>query len=243
MSRTVVWDLPTRIFHWALAACFLAAFAIANFTDDESPWFPLHMLLGLTVGLMVVLRVVWGFIGSRHALFRSFVFGPAAVAGDLRDSLAGSPRRFAGHRPGSSYAIFALLVLALGLVVTGLLTRGGEGLVGAIHEVFAWCMIALVAVHVAGVVVHSVRTGENVTLAMINGRKDAAPHEAIRSTHPLAAVVFVALTALWAGGLVWNYDPAARRTAVPLLGTPINLGEAGEHSERADGGPEDDDDD
>ena len=65
MSRILVWDLPTRLFHWLLAAGFAAAFAIAILASDEHPLFPIHALPGLVLAFMVVLRVLWGFVGTR----------------------------------------------------------------------------------------------------------------------------------------------------------------------------------
>lgn len=65
MKRILVWDLPTRLFHWLLAASFIAAFTIANVVDDDSATFVVHMLLGAVMSAMVVQRVLWGVVGSR----------------------------------------------------------------------------------------------------------------------------------------------------------------------------------
>ena len=81
MRRTLVWDIPTRLFHWLFAGGFIAAAVIALGQGDDSPLFPYHGMIGLALGLLLVLRVVWGFVGSRHARFGSFAFGPRAVAG------------------------------------------------------------------------------------------------------------------------------------------------------------------
>jgi len=98
--RVLVWDLPTRILHWLLAGSFTGAFAIAMLVRHRSPAFPLHMLLGAVTALVVVLRVLWGFVGSRYARFRSFAFGPGAVLGYLRGLVTGAGRGARGAQPG-----------------------------------------------------------------------------------------------------------------------------------------------
>ena len=77
-SRVLVWDLPTRIFHWLFAGSFIAAFTIGQVVDDDAAAFKLHMLLGGVMALLVLLRVAWGLVGSRHARLSSFAFGPRA---------------------------------------------------------------------------------------------------------------------------------------------------------------------
>ncbi|MBK7777844.1 MAG: cytochrome b/b6 domain-containing protein [Sandaracinaceae bacterium] len=100
MKRILVWDLPTRLFHWLLAGSFVAAFAIANVVDDDSSTFVVHMLLGAVMGLLVVLRVVWGFIGSRYARFGSFAFGPSDVIAYVKGHRQRGGKTLPGAQPG-----------------------------------------------------------------------------------------------------------------------------------------------
>ena len=74
MPRVLIWDLPTRIFHWLLTIGFFAAAAISLAADDDSSLFSAHMILGIVLGVMVMLRIVWGFVGTQHARFTSFLF-------------------------------------------------------------------------------------------------------------------------------------------------------------------------
>jgi cytochrome b len=141
MKRILVWDLPTRLFHWLLAGSFVAAFAIANVVDDDSSTFAVHMLLGAVMGLMVVLRVLWGFVGSRYARFGSFAFGPGDVLAYLKGTVSGEGKRYIGHNPGSSVAIWAMLGLTLGLGVSGALMSTNEAL-EEVHEVLAYALLA-----------------------------------------------------------------------------------------------------
>ncbi len=228
MSRVLVWDLWVRAFHWLLAVAVAATFAIALGTDDDGAVFTGHMVLGLAAAGLVVLRVVWGFVGTRWARFSSFLFGPGAAARYLRSAFSRDPgARYVGHNPGSSVAIFASLLLVLGLGLTGLLMPRGSHAAEEVHEVLAYTLLGVVGVHLLGVAWHWLRRGENLTRSMVDGRKAALPEEAIPSSRPVAAAVLVALSAVWAGSLVAGHDASARTLTFPLVGTTITLGEGG----------------
>jgi cytochrome b len=119
MTRVLIWDLPTRLFHWLLSGGFTAAAAISLILGEDSPLFPYHAIIGLTIALMVCLRVIWGIIGTRYARFGTFIFGPGAVVEYMKGTLLGGGKRYIGHNPGSAIAIFALLALALGDALGG----------------------------------------------------------------------------------------------------------------------------
>jgi len=229
--RILVWDLPVRLFHWLLAGSFLGAFAIANAVDDESSLFALHMLLGGVAAFMVLLRVIWGFVGSRYARFGSFAFGPRALVEYVKSTFRGKGERHVGHNPGSAWAVFAMLALVLGLAFTGaFMSRGGETF-KELHEVLAWAMIVIVGAHVAGIVWHTIRHKENIAASMVHGQKQGQPSAAIASSHAVVALAFLSLTGLWAGGLYSGYDSARRAVTLPLIGKTLQLGEA-EHGEK-----------
>jgi len=223
---TLIWDLPTRLFHWLFALGFLAAAFIALALGEHSALFPYHALIGLTLAAMLLLRVIWGFVGSRHARFRDFVFPPAAVLGYFRDALARRDARSVGHNPASSYAIFAMLAIVAALAITGVMLGLGLEQAKEAHELLAYAMLAVVALHVLGVALHTLRHRENITASMIHGRKHADPALAIPSAHPLAAGLFLLLTSLWAGGLLRNFDAAAGTTTLPGTSISLQLSEA-----------------
>jgi len=233
-NRVLVWDLPVRLFHWMLAACFFGAFLIPNLIDDDSGWFALHMLLGATMGFMVLLRVVWGIVGTRWARFRSFVFGPSAVLKYFRGLFNAAGEPHTGHNPGSSVAIFLNLVLALAMVATGLLMSTGGEWVEEAHEILAWVFLATVGVHIAGVLLHTFLHRENIIGSMITGRKERDESEAIDSPRPVVALVFVVLTVGWASGLYASYDPATGAVTLPGTGQSIQILEAEEHEDEHD---------
>jgi cytochrome b len=231
MAPALIWDLPTRLFHWLLAAGFAAAAFIALVLGEHSALFPYHAILGLTLVLMVALRVVWGVVGTRYARFGSFAFGPGAVVAYAKSTMFGGGTRHVGHNPGSAWAIFAMLALVLALGVTGVLMgMGVKGWKDA-HELCAYALVGVVVVHVLGVALHTLRHRENITASMIHGRKNAEPASAIASARPLAAIVFLVVTGAWVVGLLRNYDPGTQRTTVPLWGASLQLGE-GESKER-----------
>lgn len=244
MNPVLIWDLPTRLFHWLLSAGFIAAAVIALAMGEHSPLFPYHAIIGLTIALMVALRIVWGIVGTRYARFGSFIFGPGAVVEYMKGAMIGGGKRHIGHNPGSAVAIFALLGLVLALAVTGfMMGQGNEG-IKEVHEILAWTTVGVVVVHVLGVAFHTIRHRENITASMIHGRKRAEPSDGIASAKPIVAVLFLAIAGGWAFGLMRNYNPATQTTTLPLIGTSLQLGEneGGEGGGKEQGKDHDDDD-
>jgi cytochrome b len=165
----LVWDLPTRVFHWALAGSFLGAYLLAEEDGSRN----LHVMFGYTVAALLVFRLLWGFVGSTHARFRDFAYGPGAAIAYLGDLVRGRARDCEGHNPAGSWAIYGLLALAAATALTGWLNYnqvGGEAF-EEIHEVLANAWLVMVVVHVAGVVVSSVAHRRNLVVAMITGRR------------------------------------------------------------------------
>lgn len=164
-----VWDPFVRIFHWSLVALFIAAFA----TGDESE--RLHVMVGYAIAALVGLRVAWGFAGPAHARFADFVTSPATALAYIRDALSFKARRYLGHNPAGGLMILLLLAALAGTCATGYMmtTKAwwGSHALEEVHEAFANGMLALIGLHVAGVVFASVEHGENLVRAMIDGRK------------------------------------------------------------------------
>ena len=119
-NQVRVWDPLVRIFHWSLVATFIVAWLTA---DEESR---LHELAGYTVIGLVLVRIVWGFIGTRYARFSDFVYRPTTVLGYAREMLIGKPKHYLGHNPLGGMMILALLVSLLAAGVTGLALQGAE---------------------------------------------------------------------------------------------------------------------
>ncbi len=199
-QNVLVWDLPLRLFHWVLAGSFAGAFL----TAESERLRDLHLLFGYTFAAAIAFRLVWGFVGTRHARFSALRFGPGAVARYVRSLLALRPERHEGHGPIA--LVMIPLMLGIGILVAGsgwalAADRGGDW-VEEMHEVVALALLGVVVAHLFGVLVVSVLQRENLILSMFTGRKAAAPGAAIRSARPLVALVLVlALAWLWAPAL------------------------------------------
>jgi cytochrome b len=166
-----VWDPMVRIFHWSLAICFLVGYALG---DDGGS---LHRMLGYAVLGLVAFRVIWGVVGGRHARFSDFVPRPAVLRQYLRDVLAGREARYLGHNPAGGAMIVLLLTAVTATGISGWLMTtdafwGVEWMEEG-HEALAAATLALVGLHIAGVVFSSLRHRENLVRAMITGRKRA----------------------------------------------------------------------
>ena len=169
-----------RLFHWTL----VAAFTIAYFTEDDL--LRSHVWAGYVVGALIVARVVWGFVGSRHARFSDFVYNPVATLGYVRDLIVFRAKRYLGHSPGGGAMVILLLAFLSATVVTGLVVYGGEQKAGPlagmftkdtgealeqVHNVLANITLALILAHVAAVILASFAHRENLVRAMVTGYK------------------------------------------------------------------------
>ncbi|KIZ45880.1 cytochrome B561 [Rhodopseudomonas palustris] len=167
-----VWDGVVRLFHWSL----VAAFALAYATGDEIE--RVHIAAGYTIAALLVLRIVWGLVGPRHARFANFVRPPREVITNLRDAVRLRSKRYLGHTPAGAAMILTLIAMIGGSCVTGYMmtTRAywGSAWVEDLHELLANATVALIALHVAGVLLVSFEHRENLVKAMVTGwkRKD-----------------------------------------------------------------------
>ena len=172
-ERIRVWDLPTRLFHWLLAASFAGAWL----TADSERWIDVHTTLGYGFAGLIAFRLVWGLVGSRYARFSSFVRGPGAVLKYVTSILKARPEHHVGHNPAGGWAVLALLGLGAVTALTGYLNfndYGGHWL-EELHEGAAGAMLALVFVHIGAVIVSSLIHRENLVRAMLSGLKRRAP--------------------------------------------------------------------
>lgn len=131
-----VWDPFVRVFHWTLAA----AFVVAWLTEDDAEL--LHVWAGYTAGGLIVLRLVWGVVGPRHARFASFLYPPAAVLGYLRDLLAFRAKRYLGHSPAGGAMVLALILGIAATVWTGLELYAAKENAGPLAALRAGAIVA-----------------------------------------------------------------------------------------------------
>lgn len=226
----MVWDAGLRAFHWLLV--LLVAGALWTGLAGGKQWLDVHVWLGTAISALLVFRLVWGFLGPTYARFRTFPLSVTGALCHLWGLLGGSAPHHLGHNPLGAAMIWGLLTALAVIAGTGAMTLGGvikEGplaavipfatgaAAGRVHEIAAWLLLALIGLHVAGVAIESLRTGENLAAAMITGRKraakpaHAAPPAAARPA--LAAAIVVALIAALGAGI-------GHLAARPALGVP-----------------------
>jgi len=194
----LVWDLPTRAFHWLLVLSFFGAYL----TGDADGYRKAHVLFGYAAAGLVAFRLAWGFFGTRWARFSGFVFSPPAAFAYARSLLAAAPQHFTGHNPLGSWAVvglLALVALACGTGIATYLEVGGEAFED-LHEVLSNAALALVALHIAAAIASSFLHRENLVRAMLTGYKQGNAGEAAAGLRPLLALVLVvAVAAFWGG--------------------------------------------
>jgi len=120
-SKQQVWDIAVRLFHWSLVVAFIVAYLTG---DDESM---LHVNAGYFILALISFRIVWGFIGSKHARFKDFIYSPAEIILHAKGLVSGQVKPTTGHNPLGGLMVFALLLTLLVTVVSGLKVYGIEG--------------------------------------------------------------------------------------------------------------------
>jgi cytochrome b len=226
MRRVLVYDLPTRLFHWLFAGLFITAFTIANVVDDDSARFSLHMLAGLGMMFVIALRIIWSLAGTRHARLGDLVLNPAHLVAYFTGMFSPGSKRWIGHNPASSWAAVTMVSLGVGLGVTGyLMATGAESdWLEETHEFMANAFLVVVLLHIAGVMAHVLRHRDRLESSMITGKKQAlADDQEPVQARPIAGLAFVLLTAVFIGYLLQNYDAQAR--TLGLFGATLQLGE------------------
>lgn len=224
MKRVLAFDLPVRLFHWTFTILFVTAIIIANTVDDDSATFSYHMMAGMTLGFVLFLRIIWGFIGSTYARFNTFMIRPSQLIGYFKDIFGSTTKRYLNHNPASSVAAIIMFICVIGLGLTGYsLTTGAEG-VKDIHEFFAQLLVATAIAHILGVIYHQIRHSDGMITSMIDGKKDEVHgQKPIKSSNTVAGIVFLVLTL----GFIWfvnaNFDASTR--TLNMFGTEILLGE------------------
>ena len=179
----LVWDLPTRLFHWLLVALVITSFATGKI---GGLWMKYHMWSGYAIFGLLLFRVAWGFVGGRHARFSDFVCGPGAVLRYARTLIDRQPPRHLGHNPLGGWSVLAMLIALLVQAVTGLFSNDDIFIEGPlypwvskaasdwlthIHKLNQEIILLLVAVHVVAVFFYLILKNENLIQPMFTGRK------------------------------------------------------------------------
>ena len=181
-SRAVlVWDAPTRLFHWLVAGLVLAAYVTFRLG-----WMGWHAYIGYALLALVFFRLLWGFFGSETARFARFLASPRLAARHLLHLFRREPDQQVGHNPAGGWMVLLLLGLLLGECLTGLYLNNDiadEGpltelvpasvanLIDALHTIFWQVLLAAVALHILAILIYAAAKRQNLVLPMLSGRK------------------------------------------------------------------------
>jgi cytochrome b len=162
-----VWDPLVRLVHWSMVASISIAWLV---TEGR-----IHDTAGYVLLVLIVARIVWGFVGTKYARFADFVRAPGSVLRFASQIWQGREPRHIGRNPLGGWMIVALLATGLATSLTGWLYTTdafwGVAWVESIHAFFAKLLLVLAAVHIAGVIFTSIRQRESLAAAMVHGRK------------------------------------------------------------------------
>lgn len=179
MKHITVWDLPLRIFHWALVILLIAAIVTAKIGGNALEW---HVTIGLSILGLLIFRVLWGFIGGKHAKFSSFIRGPKTILAYIK----GQGEKPLGHNPVGALSVIGMLLALFVQAITGLfatdaiLTEGplyslvdsdSSDYLTSIHTASQYAIYAILALHIAAIVYYRVIKKDNLVLPMLTGRK------------------------------------------------------------------------
>lgn len=180
-----VWDLPIRLFHWLLVLCIAGSLISVNLGGNAIEW---HAYFGYTILTLLIFRFIWGFIGSKHARFSSFMPTRAAIM----QYLQGKSPRLLGHNPIGALSVFALLFVLSVQVFTGLFVDDEIAFQGPlakyvpnyvvsflseIHEGNQVLIYTLIAIHISAIWFYKKYKGENLVKPMLTGDKEIDPSE------------------------------------------------------------------
>jgi cytochrome b len=183
VTKKLIWDLPTRLFHWALAVLIAGSYYTVEITGDMDT----HMLIGQVTLALVLFRIVWGFIGTRYARFGSFAYGPKQIVAYAKSLAGRGGAPYAGHNPLGGLVVFVMLALVLAQATAGLFATDGDFYSGPLnhlisrsagnqvtefHEINFNVLLLVIIVHVAAVLFYLFFKRQNLIAPMFTGMKD-----------------------------------------------------------------------
>ena len=211
MKSTRVWDLPTRIFHWALVVCVICLAITGNVGGNAMPW---HFRFGYSVLTLLLFRLTWGLVGGRWSRFTSFIYAPRSIIKYLKGE--GHPHHSVGHNPMGAFSVFALLAFLTAQVATGLISDDDIAAAGPLTKFVSNAtvslasnyhtklgkifLIVLVVLHVGAILFYLYKKRENLIKPMIHGDKvlpaDVPASRDDAASRTLALGVFAVCAAL-----------------------------------------------
>jgi len=178
----VVWDVPTRVFHWLAVSLVVAAYVTARLN-----WADWHAYAGYALLAALLFRLLWGAFGGETARFSGFLASPRAAARHLAHAWRREPDLQIGHNPAGGWMVLLLIALMLGETLSGLYVGNDiaeEGplservpaavadLIDALHDRFLWdALLTAVAIHLLAILAYATVKRHNLLLPMVTGRK------------------------------------------------------------------------
>jgi cytochrome b len=216
MQTIRVWDLPTRLFHWLLAAAVVGLVITANIGGNWMNW---HLRLGYAVLALLMFRLVWGFVGGHWSRFGSFLYAPSSVSAYLRGRAR--PEHRVGHTPLGALSVFALLLVLLAQVTTGLMSDDEIAFFGPLvrfvsgdtvaaatsyhKNIGKFIVIALVVLHVAAILFYKWVKKDGLVRPMVLGDKQLATDLVVPHARDSVAsrLLALAVLAVCGGAVAW----------------------------------------
>jgi cytochrome b len=209
-----IWDLPTRAFHWLLAACVIGSILSAKIGGNAMVW---HFRLGYLVLTLILFRLLWGVVGGRWSRFASFLYAPATTLRYLCGQSRPGEHLDVGHNPLGAFSVFGLLMVLAAQVGSGLFAEDDVSNIGPLNKFVSgataellthwhkrygqWLIIGLVLLHVAAILYYLLRKKQNLVRPMLTGDKALGPGVPA-SADGVANRVFAALLVAGCAALV-----------------------------------------
>lgn len=217
MKAVLIYDLPQRIFHWLFALLFAISFVIGKFVDDESIIYGYHMISGILMSSLVILRLFWGIVGNKHSKFSSMPLKLKYLVEYFKNIFNKDAPLFPGHNPASAYASLIMYGLSLLLLFSGfqMINFHQKHFFEEIHEVVAHLFLLLVIFHVAGIILHTMKKRDGIAFSMLTGFKQQVEdeHKILKNSNGVAFILVVLFMGL-TGYLLKNYDTTSGKLEV-----------------------------
>ena len=211
-----IWDLPTRTFHWVLAACVVGSIVSAKIGGNAMVW---HFRFGYVVFTLLAFRILWGLVGGRWSRFASFIYAPATTLRYLRGGSRAHEHHDVGHNPLGAFSVFGLLAILAAQVGTGLFADDEIANTGPLikfvsgatsllltkwHKTFGqWIIISLVLLHVAAILFYLLKKKQNLVRPMLSGDKVLPADVPASADHVRSRGLALALVAACGAVVAW----------------------------------------
>ena len=211
-----VWDLPTRAFHWLLAACVIGSVISAKIGGNAMLW---HFRLGYVVFTLILFRLIWGVVGGRWSRFASFFYAPSTTLRYLRGQSRPGEHLDVGHNPLGAFSVFGLLAVLAAQVGSGLFAEDDVSNIGPLNKFVSgatsewlthwhrrygqWLVITLVLLHVAAILYYLLRKKQNLVRPMLSGDKPLPRDVPASADHGRSRALAALLVAGCAALVAW----------------------------------------